>query len=93
MRRKPKPELEEAAQRIHAIGEDCMTDDFPMFRRRLTFPLSLLGGALLVAAQLLNYFEPSQFGSIKTALWILGFLVFAATIALRLWPQMWTGGS
>jgi hypothetical protein len=89
MRRKVDPELQQAAQRIHAIGEHCMADEFPMFRRRLTLPLSLLGGALLIIAQLLDYLAPMQYESIKIGLRIAGALVLAATLALRLWPRMW----
>jgi hypothetical protein len=89
MHSKPKPELQQAAQRIRAIGDRCMDDDFPMFRRRLTFPLSLLAGALVVASQMLDYLEPMKFDAAKIALWIAGLIVFGVTLTLRLWPRTW----
>ena len=40
MRRKSNPELQQASQRIRAIGYTCKDDDFPIFRGRLTFILA-----------------------------------------------------
>lgn len=89
MKRESNPELAQAKQRIQAIGDDCMVDDFPMFRRRLTTPLSLVAGGLLIGAQLLDYLAPAQFGWIKASLWTAGLLLFVPTLILRLWPKMW----
>jgi hypothetical protein len=89
MKRTSNPELARAKQRIRAIGDDCMTDEFPMFQRRLTTRLSLLVASFLIGAQLLDYLVPGQFGLVKTSLWIAGFLVLIPTLVLRLWPKMW----
>ncbi len=89
MRRKSNLELQHASQRIRAIGDKCMDDEFPIFRRRLTFPLSLLGGAMLIAAQGLEYLLPSQLGSVKAGLWAVGIPILAVSLVLRFWPRMW----
>jgi hypothetical protein len=89
VKHKSHPELCHAEQRIYAIGDDCMADEFPMFRRRLTFPLSLLALALVVAAYLIECLAPVQFVAIKAVLAISGYFVFFITLVLRLWPRMW----
>ena len=53
-----------------------------------SFSLSLLGGALLIAAQGLEYFLPSQLGLVKAGLWAVGIPILVVSLALRFWPRM-----
>lgn len=78
-----------ADARMEYLIRDRLADDFPMCRRRLTFPLSLFGGGLLIAPQFIDYLALTQYGLTKTALWVSGFFVMAATLTLRLRPRMW----
>jgi hypothetical protein len=89
MFRKSSPELRHTEQRIRAIGEDCMKDEFPMFRRRLTSPLSVLGGILVVLALLFDHLEPERFDFGKATLLGMGLLALGVALVLRLWRRTW----
>jgi Na+/glutamate symporter len=89
MIRKSRPELRRTEQRIRAIGEDCMKDEFPMFRRRITTPLSVLGGVLVVLAMLLDHIEPYRFDFGKAVLLCIGMFALGVAFVLRLWRKTW----